>query len=271
MLKTGISIVIVDDNRDFCFILSEYLKRHKDLNVVGVANDGYSAIELINSTEPDVVLLDIIMPHIDGLAILEKLVNGKMAKMPKVIMLSAIGHDNITQRAISLGADYYIVKPFDMDILVKRICDVVKSEQQNETEEYPKADLFASMASSKQRQPIESDITAILLEVGIPAHLKGFHYLREGIIMIHRNSSLLASITKDVYPGIATKYNTTSSRVERAIRHAIEVAWIRGRMDSINKIFSQKLYDDSNKPTNGEFISMIADKLKYITKPPVFG
>ena len=262
----GISVLIADDNKDFCEIISEYLGRQPDIEVIGVANDGNEALDFIFNSNPDVVILDIIMPQIDGLGVLERVMNSGMDNPPKIIMLSAIGQDKITQRAITMGADYYVVKPFDMEILVKRIREIVigQNERDEISDKYMEIPLMQYQAP--KRSPIESDITEILHEIGVPAHIKGYHYLREGIVMVYNNMELLGGITKDIYPGIGIKFNTTGSRVERAIRHAIEVAWNRGRVDTINKLFGYTVHDGKGKPTNGEFIAMIADKLKLSSK-----
>jgi len=262
-----ISVLIVDDNNDFCEIISEYLRRQPDIDVVGVANDGKAALDVIYDLKPDVVILDIIMPQMDGLGVLERVMESSMDTPPKVIMLSAIGQDKITQRAISIGADYYLVKPFDMEILVKRIREIALGN--SEYDDLSDNSLEVSLMQNHQihkRSIVESEITEVLHEVGVPAHIKGYHYLREGILMVYDNMELLGGITKDIYPGIAIKFNTTGSRVERAIRHAIEVAWNRGRVDTIKKLFGYTVQDDKGKPTNGEFIAMIADKLKLSSK-----
>lgn len=266
MQDYGISVLIADDNKDFCEIISEYLGRQPDIEVIGVANDGNEALDFIFNQNPDVVILDIIMPQIDGLDVLERVMNSGMDTPPKIIMLSAIGQDKITQRAITMGADYYVVKPFDMEILVKRIREIVSGQNEYDEAFDKHIEVSFMQHQTPKRSPIESDITEILHEIGVPAHIKGYHYLREGIVMVYNNMELLGGITKDIYPGIAIKFNTTGSRVERAIRHAIEVAWNRGRVDTINRLFGYTVHDDKGKPTNGEFIAMIADKLKISSK-----
>ncbi|HHU63187.1 MAG TPA: sporulation transcription factor Spo0A [Clostridiales bacterium] len=255
-----IKVLIADDNKDFCDILNEYLNRQENIEVVGIANDGIEAVELITNTSPDVIVLDIIMPHLDGLGVLEKINSLTLENYPKVIVLSAVGQDKITQKAIALGADYYVVKPFDMEIFVKRIRELMTKREPNSTRR------IHVVAKAKGTTSIESEITNIIHEIGVPAHIKGYQYLREAILMVVNNIELLSAITKELYPGIATKFNTTPSRVERAIRHAIEVAWSRGRVDTINKLFGYTVHDKKGKPTNGEFIAMVADKLRLETK-----
>jgi len=256
-MKGQISVLIADDNKDFCEIISEYLKKQEDFSVVGIANDGLEAVDMVLEKGPDVVVLDIIMPHLDGLGVLEKLHSLNIEKLPKIIVLSAVGQDKITQKAITLGADYYIVKPFDLEIFVKRIRELT----QNSMDEIERSSLSISRLAPTGSS-LENDISNIIHEIGVPAHIKGYHYLREAILMVVNNMDLLSGITKELYPGIAMKFNTTPSRVERAIRHAIEVAWSRGRLDTINKLFGYTVHDEKGKPTNGEFIAMVADKLR---------
>ena len=260
-----IRIVIADDNKDFCSILSEYLGAQPDFEVAGVAKDGVEVVELIAERLPDIVILDIIMPHLDGLGVLEKLNSMNLAKMPKIIVLSAVGQDKITQKALTLGAEYYVVKPFDMEVFSKRIreCAGVVSEEPER-----KTYIHTSSVGLINNSPheLESAITNIIHEIGVPAHIKGYIYLREAITMVVNNLELLSAVTKELYPSISRKFNTTPSRVERAIRHAIEVAWARGRVDVINNLFGYTIHNVKGKPTNSEFIAMIADKLRIELK-----
>ncbi|MGL4654715.1 MAG: sporulation transcription factor Spo0A [Sarcina sp.] len=270
MNNSKISVLIADDNKEFCNILNDYLLNQRDIVVVGIANDGLEALELIEEKQPDLVVLDIIMPHLDGLGVLEKLNTGIVNKIPRVIVLSAVGQDKITQRAITLGADYYVVKPFDMDVFIKRIRQMFNNTISSE-ENIRQASLMdisseSIMQAKKKPMDLEAEITNIIHEVGVPAHIKGYMYLREAITMVVNDMELLSAITKELYPSIAKKYNTTASRVERAIRHAIEVAWSRGQIDAINKLFGYTIHNDKGKPTNSEFIAMVADKLRLKNK-----
>ena len=262
-MKEKITVLIADDNKDFCDIINQYLNKQDDMDVVGVANDGMEALDLFYKTQPDVIILDIIMPHLDGLGVLERLNDGNLAKFPKVIILSAVGQDKITQRAIALGADYYIVKPFDLEVFVQRIRELTMAEDMDAVQ-FPAVSVSpeSTVPNAGRERSLEVEITNIIHEIGVPAHIKGYQYLREAITMVVNDIDLLGSITKKLYPGIAQKFNTTPSRVERAIRHAIEVAWSRGRVDTINKLFGYTVQDDKGKPTNGEFIAMVADKLR---------
>lgn len=260
-----IKILIADDNKDFCNILNEYLCIQSDFEVVGIAKDGIEAIDMLEKYHPDIIILDIIMPQLDGLGVLEKINTMNGEKIPKVIILSAVGQDKITQKALSLGAEYYVVKPFDMDVFAKRIRECFGIF----TGTIERKALFQPMSHSLVSSPVhdlEAAITNIIHEIGVPAHIKGYIYLREAITMVVNNIELLSAVTKELYPSIARKYNTTSSRVERAIRHAIEVAWGRGRVDTINNLFGYTVHNDKGKPTNSEFIAMIADKLRLEMK-----
>jgi two-component system response regulator (stage 0 sporulation protein A) len=262
----NIKIAIADDNRDFSNILSEFLGQQEDMEVVGIAKDGLEAIELLEKVQADILVLDIIMPILDGLGVLEKLNTINLQKKPKVIVLSAVGQDKITQRAIEAGADYYVVKPFDMDVFIKRIRQLM--DNKDTTQENQRGHLninntpYISINKVSKNNNTEALITNIIHEIGVPAHIKGYIYLREAIGMVIGNIDLLSAVTKELYPSIAKKYNTTSSRVERAIRHAIEVAWGRGKVDTINSLFGYTINNEKGKPTNSEFIAMIADKLR---------
>lgn len=268
MEDSKISVLIADDNKEFCSILNDYLLNQKDIVVTGIAKDGREALELIQQKQPDLVVLDIIMPHLDGLGVLEKLNGMDLDKMPRVIVLSAVGQDKITQQAITLGADYYVVKPFDMDIFTKRIREMFSTQDVETKRRSVSTQVVQREAAATSRGPIdlETEITSIIHEIGVPAHIKGYMYLREAITMVVNDMELLSAVTKELYPSIAKKYNTTASRVERAIRHAIEVAWGRGQVDAINKLFGYTVHNEKGKPTNSGFIAIIADKLRLKNK-----
>ena len=261
-----ISVLIADDNKEFCSILNDYLLNQRDIVVTGIAKDGKEALTLIEEKQPDLVVLDIIMPHLDGLGVLERLHSMNLQKFPRIIILSAVGQDKITQRAITLGADYYVVKPFDMDIFTKRIREMFNGNSVNEVVRRPVAVTTSEVSTVKGPVDLETEITNIIHEIGVPAHIKGYMYLREAITMVVNDMELLSAVTKELYPSIAKKFNTTASRVERAIRHAIEVAWGRGQIEAINKLFGYTVHNDKGKPTNSEFIAIIADKLRLKNK-----
>ncbi|PLS15317.1 sporulation transcription factor Spo0A [Bacillus sp. M6-12] len=256
---TKIKVCVVDDNRELVGLLGEYISSQDDMEVVGVAHNGQDCLTLLENVNPDILLLDIIMPHLDGLAVLEKLRESQKASMPNVIMLTAFGQEDLTKKAVDLGASYFILKPFDMENLTSHIRQV-----SGKTSTFTKKASSFSFRSTPDNKPknLDASITSIIHEIGVPAHIKGYLYLREAISMVYNDIELLGSITKVLYPDIAKKYNTTASRVERAIRHAIEVAWSRGNIESISSLFGYTVSMSKAKPTNSEFIAMVADKLR---------
>ena len=226
---------------------------------------------MITNIMPDVALLDVIMPHLDGIGVLEKVGNLNLRKRPTCIMLSAVGQDKITQRAISLGAEYYVVKPFDIEILINRIRQIKNYVPTNNGNSFISREMKQQYIAipedkRKEKKNLEALVTNIIHEVGVPAHIKGYQYLREAIIMVVNDIDVINQITKSLYPEIASKYATTPSRVERAIRHAIEVAWGRGQQEAVESIFGYTISAAKGKPTNSEFIAMIADKLRLELK-----
>ena len=270
-MKDKITVLVADDNSEFANTLVNYLQKENDMEVVAIAQNGNEAYEMIINTKPDIVLLDVIMPHLDGLGVLEKLNSTSMDKKPICIMLSAVGQDKITQRAIALGAQYYVVKPIDIELLIKRVKDIRHFKPVQESGSYTSREIKTQYISidatnQKSEENLEALVTNIIHEVGVPAHIKGYQYLREAIIMVVNNIEIINQITKQLYPEIAQKYHTKPSRVERAIRHAIEVAWGRGQADTVENIFGYTVSASRGKPTNSEFIAMIADKLRLELK-----
>ncbi len=272
-MKEKISVLIADDNQDFSHTLASYINAQSDMEVIGMAKDGSEAIDIIANTTPDVVLLDVIMPRLDGLGVLENINIIKSNKKPICIMLSAVGQDKITQKAVSLGAEYYVVKPFDIELLIKRIRDIkfFKPSQQDNANNFIAREsrqqyIEIDKDENKKGENLEALVTNIIHEVGVPAHIKGYQYLREAIMMVVNDIDVINQITKSLYPKIAYKFNTTPSRVERAIRHAIEVAWGRGQQEAVERIFGYTISAAKGKPTNSEFIAMIADKLRLELK-----
>jgi len=273
-LNDKITILIADDNADFVTTLVEHLSKESDMEVIGIARDGKEACEKVLNQEPDVLLLDVIMPYLDGLGVLEKLSTAKIEKMPTCIMLSAVGQTKITQKAISLGAEYYVVKPFDIDVLINRIRDIKNykpTPTSTATNCYMAKETKAKYIEideidKKNQENLEALVTNVIHEIGVPAHIKGYQYLREAIMMVVQDIDVINQITKQLYPEIACKYHTTPSRVERAIRHAIEVAWSRGKNDAVERIFGYTISASKGKPTNSEFIAMISDKLRLELK-----
>ena len=219
------------------------------------------ALDIIRNQEPDVVLLDLIMPKLDGLEVMQQVNRDtSLKKRPAFIVISAIGQENITENAFSLGAMYYIMKPFENDMILRRIHQVTEKQMlqpvhqiKGRTVEY---------VSEYREKNLEADVTNVIHEIGVPAHIKGYQYLRDAIIMSVEDKEVINSITKVLYPTIAKMNKTTPSRVERAIRHAIEVAWSRGKMDTIDELFGYTIHTGKGKPTNSEFIALIADKIR---------
>lgn len=254
-------VVIADDNREFCDILSRFIVSYEEFEVVGVARDGIEALEIVEREKPDILILDIIMPHLDGLEVLERINSFSEQLFTKIIILSAVGQDGITQRAIELGAHYFVLKPFDFQVFMKRLQQISGIQiVTNRVREH--AEVYTPKKAISNEKNLESKITKIIHEIGIPAHIKGYLYLREGITLVIQDMDFLGAITKELYPHIAIKFNTTPSRVERAIRHAIEVAWTRGKVDTINQLFGYTVSNNKGKPTNSEFIALVADKLR---------
>ena len=254
-----IKVCLVDDNRELVSLLEDYLSTQEDIEVVGAAYNGQECLSLVKEQNPDVLLLDIIMPHLDGIAVLTKLREMELEKAPNVIMLTAFGQEDVTKKAVDLGAAYFILKPFDMENLVNNIRQVSGKAPTFTTR--PQNSAIKVQRENKSNN-LDANLTSIIHEIGVPAHIKGYMYLREAIAMVYRDIELLGSITKVLYPDIAKKYNTTASRVERAIRHAIEVAWSRGNIESISSLFGYTVSMSKAKPTNSEFIAMVADKLR---------
>ena len=273
-----LNLAIADDNVRLLNMMESIINTDEELNVVGKATDGEEMCQIIKETEPDVVLLDLIMPKMDGITVMENVGRDlKMKKQPCFIIISAVGQERITEDAFNKGANYYILKPFNNDALLNRI-KMVKNICQNYKES--KEEIIErpiKQAEKKEQQPVENErteeplvqepnlenrVTDMLHEIGIPAHIKGYHYLRDAIMMSVEDMDVLNAITKILYPTVAKKYQTTSSRVERAIRHAIEVAWSRGKLDTLDELFGYTVSNGKGKPTNSEFIALIADTIQ---------
>ena len=273
-MREKITVLIADDNQEFSTTLATYLKNQEDMVVVGRAKDGNEALDMVSSLMPDVLLLDVIMPHLDGIGVLEQMNMIKLNKKPICIMLSAVGQDKVTRRAIELGAEYYVVKPFDIDLLITRIRELKNYKPSSQNNNFISREIGTSKQqyidipsnSSNREDNIEALVTNVIHEVGVPAHIKGYQYLREAIIMVINDIDVINQITKCLYPQIANKFHTTPSRVERAIRHEIEVAWGRGEQKTVENIFGYTISAAKGKPTNSEFIAMISDKLRLELK-----
>jgi two-component system response regulator (stage 0 sporulation protein A) len=262
-MQRNIRVLLADDNREFVEVLKEYIQSQVDMEIVGVAYHGNEALEMIFRETPDIVVLDIIMPHLDGLGVLEKI--QYETHKPRVIILSAFGQETMTQRAVNLGADYYILKPFDLNTLGNRIRQLFTEDELSGIN-IKAAGISPGISNYSHplatAKSLEVEVTRMIHQMGVPAHVKGYQYLRDSIINVVKEVSLLGAVTKELYPMIAEKYQTTPSRVERAIRHAIELAWDRGNIEFMNKFFGYTINVERGKPTNSEFIAMVADKLR---------
>jgi len=256
-----INVAIIDDNERMISLLDNILKPEMGIEVVGKAEDGLAAVEVIKENEPDIVLLDLIMPKLDGIGVMQKINrDNNLKKQPAFIVISAIGQESITEDAFSQGAVYYIMKPFDNDVVINKIRQVSLNSS-SKIIQTKQASLPVNKEEYIERN-LEADVTNIIHEIGVPAHIKGYQYLRDAIIMSVDNREVINSITKVLYPTIAKMNKTTPSRVERAIRHAIEVAWSRGKMDTIDDLFGYTINTGKGKPTNSEFIALISDKIR---------
>ncbi|MDO4473474.1 MAG: sporulation transcription factor Spo0A [Eubacteriales bacterium] len=259
----AISVAIADDNERILELLSDIICGDKELKLVGKANNGEDVCTIIREKEPDVVLLDLIMPKMDGLSVMDQINKDKrISKRPDFIVVTAVGQERITEDAFQKGAQYYVMKPFQNEIILKYIKNISKKSERTTctvSESYGRS-------MEEEEISIETRVTDLIHEIGIPAHIKGYHYLRDAIIMAVEDMDVLNAVTKVLYPTVAKKHQTTSSRVERAIRHAIEVAWSRGKLDTLDELFGYTVSNGKGKPTNSEFIALIADTLRLECK-----
>lgn len=256
-----LKILIADDNVDMVDVLETFINEQKDMKVVGVAHNGNLAYDMILKEKPDIVLLDIIMPGDDGITVMKKIFeNPLISRFPAFIIISSVGKESVTASAFNNGAVFYFMKPFNNMALLDKIRSIdlaavrkIKTAQDTLTNDNHEA---------IDTRVLESDITKVIHDIGIPAHIKGYNYLRDSIVMAVKDPEILNSITKILYPTIAKTYQSTDSRVERAIRHAIEIAWNRGNTETLNKLFGYTISNGKGKPTNSEFIALIADKIR---------
>ncbi len=252
-----LNVAIADDNERMLDLLGEIIQNDKELTLVGRANNGEDMCQIIKSKQPDVVLLDLIMPRMDGLAVMDNVHQDEnLKKHPDFIVITAVGQESITEDAFKRGANYYIMKPFNNEMILNRIKSV------SQIYKLPSKKAMANANEVGNEVQLEEYVTNMLHEIGIPAHIKGYHYLRDSILMSVEDMDVLNAITKILYPTVAKKNQTTASRVERAIRHAIEVAWSRGKLDTIEELFGYTVNNGKGKPTNSEFIALIADTIR---------
>lgn len=243
-------ILIIDDNLEAMNGVTRELEKSNLFSEIRTCQTADEGLEIAKNLNPDIVLTDIILKGMDGFEFMENL--SGLGLKAKVIVLSALSQENFITKAMNMGASYYMIKPCKNEVLIKRINDILS--------ETAVKDATANQ-DKKQLRALEEKITNIFITVGIPAHIKGYQFLREAIKMAIDNPEIINSITKKLYPSIAEKFETSPSKVERAIRHAIEVAWNRGKIENINTLFGVKVYSNNEKPTNGEFIALVADKM----------
>jgi two-component system response regulator (stage 0 sporulation protein A) len=248
MTAEPIRIVMADDSRELCQIMSQAFKRRRDMEMVGVARDGREAVSLVTERQPDVLLLDLIMPELDGIGVLEELGRLRPPKRPKVIVFSAVGSEALANQVLALGADYYIIKPFQPDMLCTRIWQVV-----HEPGKKPQFTPPSSMISTVNR---------LLHRLGVPAEFKGATYLREAILLVLEDERNLSEVTKRLYPEIGRRFGISASLVERNLRHVIEHTWTYGNLEVLYETFGATIRATAGKPTNSSFIARLADLVR---------
>lgn len=248
---TKLKVIVADTDRDFCNSLRASLTDSDGFELLAVTDSGVDAMEKVQRYQPDILICDLILPGIDGFELIARVRKLTIAKKPKIIVVSRLSGENFISKALGAGATYFMAKPVDISTLRERMLDFSAN----------RAQIVRNSAYSARRSGLDEKLSNIFITVGIPAHIKGYQYLREAIKMSIDNPEIINSITKKLYPGIAERFNTSASKVERAIRHAIEVAWNRGKIENINSIFGIKIYSPNDKPTNGEFIALLADKM----------
>lgn len=237
-------ILLADADEEFRTLLSEAIRRETDMEVVCSTGDGEKAVDYLRQNQHiDILVMDTVLTRMDGLSLLEEIRQGQMTK-PVVLLLSSFLHSNLVKNAAELGADFFLLKPSASGTIIERIRQLTGGEV------------------VQSNRSLETQVTAIIHEIGVPAHIKGYAYLREAILIAVQNMDVINAVTKVLYPEVAQRYGTTASRVERAIRHAIEVAWDRGDLETLQKYFGYTVSTSKGKPTNSEFIAMIADRLR---------
>ena len=250
-METKLKVLVADSGVDFRFLMADTIASEEDMVVVGSTGDGIETIALAVEKAPDVILMDLILTKLDGIGVLQRLT--QLPQKPAVIVVSGFFNDHVIQEAAENGAYYFMPKPCDIPALLSRI-------RQLKTIRMPQP-VRSGISVRRMEDNLESVVTDVLHEIGVPAHIKGYQYLREAIIMTINDMDIINSVTKVLYPQVAKRFNTTPSRVERAIRHAIEVAWDRGDIETLQKFFGYTVSNVKGKPTNSEFIAMIADCL----------
>ena len=260
-METKIHVLAVDPNREFCKQLSLLAAEEGDMEVVGIAADGNEALAMAAELRPDLMLLELVLPKLDGLEVLRRL--PEQGVHCHVIVLSAFVNGKVIAECSDCGADYFMPKPCDVQAVLGRIRQLCRGAQPVPVGGYDCRELSGG---NRQAADLEAVVTDIIHEIGVPAHIKGYQYLREAIILTINDMDVINAVTKVLYPEVAKRFGTTPSRVERAIRHAIEVAWDRGDVETLQKFFGYTVSGIKGKPTNSEFIAMIADHLSLQRK-----
>ena len=265
-MKKNIKVLVADNSEFAKNDLKDFLQNNDKVQFAGVVDNGRDAYRTIIDEAPDIVLIDVILPVMDGFTVIEKInVNKSIKKKPLFIIISSMGNQSMVEYACKLGVIYYIMKPYNLDSMLHRILQAAMLHMRSEWDVKKKERTYGMQEygmSNYMETTLENDVTDIIREIGIPAHIKGYQYIREAIMLTVNDMNLLNYITKLLYPTIAKKYKTTSSSVERAIRHAIEVAWNKGQIDVLEEMFGYTISAGKGKPTNSEFIALIADKLR---------
>ena len=249
--------LLVEDSKEFSDRCVTLLRGY-GFEVKTVTKDGYEVVDAIMTFKPEVVILEAFMPRLDAIGVMKRVKDQMPEYSPKYMVMSSYDNGFLEREVLAAGATYYFLRPMDVDILVERIVSLSGRSQPSNV---------ITLSSQKQPQNLEMMITGIIHQIGVPAHIKGYNYLRTAIMMVVKDMDLLNYITKELYPEIAKAYKTTSSRVERAIRHSIEVAWTRGKPQTMNEVFGYTINTGKGKPTNSEFIAMVADRIRLKIKP----
>ena len=242
-------VILADANEEFRELLRGSIEKTGEFEVVGTAGDGMSALKLVTEKKPQLLITDILLPELDGFGLLDRLAS--MDDRPSTLIVSALYRDSIVAQAMERGVSYFMPKPCETESLLERMRQALGME---------------ALAEESEAQALERQVTAVIHEVGVPAHIKGYQYVREAIIIAVQDMDVINAVTKVLYPEVAKRYSTTPSRVERAVRHAIEVAWERGDLDTLQRYFGYTVNSSKGKPTNSEFIAMIADRIRLQRK-----
>ena len=251
-----LKVMLADDSTEFGQNCGGVLRSY-GFDVEFCRKDGSEILGQIEKVSPDVLIMDVFMPHVDALGVMKELPSQNLSKKPLIMLMSSVDNPRFEQEVLGAGADYYFLKPFDTDVLAERIIQLTGWKHSGHDN---------IIANSAAEPDLEVIVSEIMHQIGVPAHIKGYQYLREAIILSIKNNEMINSVTKLLYPTVAKSFSTTSSRVERAIRHAIEVAWDRGDVDVLSSYFGYTIQNSRGKPTNSEFIAMISDKLRLRLK-----